>query len=86
MKSPRIATLPEASRSILRSTTILTSLPQIVFELVQNSLDASASQVDIGVDIEAWQCWVRDDGHGMDEAGMRTLARGGEEGRYGQLP
>lgn len=83
MTSPRIATLPEASRTVLRSTTILTSLPQIVFELVQNSLDAGASQIDVGVDIEAWNCWVRDDGHGMDDTGMIVLAKGGEEGRYG---
>ncbi|KAF8530908.1 hypothetical protein JB92DRAFT_2854261 [Gautieria morchelliformis] len=81
--SPKIAILPEASRSTLRSTTILTSLPQIVFELVQNSLDAGASQVDVGVDIEAWHCWVRDDGHGMEAAGMSVLAKGGESGRYG---
>ena len=84
MSSPRIAVLPEASRCILRSTTILTSLPQIVFELVQNSLDSGASRVDVGVDTEAWSCWVRDDGHGMDDAGMSVIAKGGEEGRYGE--
>jgi DNA mismatch repair protein MLH3 len=81
---PKIAILPEASRSALRSTTILTSLPQIVFELVQNSLDAGASQVNVGVDIEAWHCSVRDDGHGMEAAGMSVLAKGGESGRYGK--
>ena len=85
MTSPTIAILPQASRSILRSTTILTSLPQIVFELVQNSLDAGASQVDVGVDVDVWHCWVRDDGHGIEDTGMSILAKGGEEGRYGKL-
>lgn len=84
MMSSAIATLSEASRSLLRSTTILTSLPQIVFELVQNSLDARSSQIDVGVDLEIWECWVRDNGHGMDETGVSILAKGGEEGRYGE--
>lgn len=78
-----ITTLPQSSRTILRSTTIITSIPQIIHELVQNSLDAGASQVDIGVNLDLWQCWVRDNGHGIDKMGMNVLAQGGEEGRYG---
>jgi DNA mismatch repair protein MLH3 len=80
-----IAVLPERSRSILRSTTILTSLPQVAFELVQYSLDAGALHIEVGVDIEQWHCWVRDDGHGMDNEHMRLMAKGGEAGRYGRL-
>ncbi|KIJ37395.1 hypothetical protein M422DRAFT_177918 [Sphaerobolus stellatus SS14] len=78
-----IKSLPAFSRSLLRSTTILTSLPQIISELVQNSLDAGASHVEVGVDVEQWQCWVRDDGHGMSKDDMSILAKAGEEGRYG---
>lgn len=78
-----IARLPQSSRTFLRSTTILTSIPQIIHELVQNSLDANASQIDISLNMDLWQCWVRDNGHGIDKTDMRVLARGGEEGRYG---
>jgi len=86
MNSPNaIHSLPFQTRSLLRSTTILTSLPQLISELIQNSLDAGASRIEVGVDVEQWQCWVRDDGHGMEREDMGLLARGGEEGRYGEL-
>lgn len=78
-----LAHLPSETRNRLRSTQILTSLSQIVSELVQNSLDAGARAVDIGVDCEEWTCWVRDDGHGMSKDGMQILSQGSEEGRYG---
>ena len=77
--------LPAATRSKLRSTQILTSLPQIISELLQNSLDAGATQVDIGVDCEGWSCWVRDNGQGISKSGMSLLALGSEESRYGAL-
>ncbi|KAH7930648.1 hypothetical protein BV22DRAFT_1124687 [Leucogyrophana mollusca] len=81
-----IASLHQLSvetRAKLRSTQILTSLPQIISELMQNSLDAGASQVDIGVDCEEWTCWVRDDGAGISKDGLALIGRGSEEGRYG---
>ncbi|KIM91200.1 hypothetical protein PILCRDRAFT_1386 [Piloderma croceum F 1598] len=71
--------LPTATCNKLRSTQILTSLPQVISELLQNSLDAGAHQVDIGVDCEEWSCWVRDNGVGMSKEGMTVLG----EGRYG---
>ena len=73
--------LPEETRSKLRSTQILTSLPQIVSELLQNSLDADATEIAIGVDIKDWMCWVKDDGHGISKQGLEKLGQG-EGGRY----
>ncbi|KAJ7368705.1 hypothetical protein DFH08DRAFT_31742 [Mycena albidolilacea] len=78
-----IEPLPDVTRSKLRSTQILTSLSQIVSELLQNSLDAGARQIDIGVDCEEWNCWVRDDGSGMSKDGMGILGTGLDAGRYG---
>ncbi|CAK5275343.1 unnamed protein product [Mycena citricolor] len=78
-----IALLPDATRSKLRSTQILTSLPQIISELIQNSLDAGARNIDVGVDCEEWTCWVRDDASGIGKEGMDILGRGMEAGRYG---
>ncbi|KAJ7682423.1 hypothetical protein DFH06DRAFT_1161036 [Mycena polygramma] len=81
--NPIIEPLPDATRTQLRSTQILTSLAQIVSELLQNSLDAGARQIDIGIDCEEWTCWVRDDGSGMSKDGMDILGMGLEAGRYG---
>jgi DNA mismatch repair protein MLH3 len=76
-----IELLPSNTRSKLRSTQILTSLPQIISELLQNALDADAHQIEVGVDCEEWNCWVRDDGFGISKESLSIL---GEEGRYGQ--
>ncbi|KAF8138352.1 hypothetical protein EV363DRAFT_1155488, partial [Boletus edulis] len=57
--------LSAETRAKLRSTQLLTSLPTIVSELLQNALDAGASQIDIGVDCAEWSCWVMDDGSGF---------------------
>lgn len=70
------------TRAKLRSAQLLTSLPQVVSELLQNSLDAGASQIDIGVDCEEWSCWVRDNGAGISKAGLTMIGKGSEEGRY----
>ncbi|ESK95055.1 mismatch repair-related protein [Moniliophthora roreri MCA 2997] len=68
------------TRAKLRSTQILTSLPQIVSELLQNSLDAKARRIEIGVNCEEWTCWVTDDGQGMSRDDLTLL---GSSGRYG---
>ena len=74
--------LPAATQSKLRSSQILTSLPQVVSELVQNSLDAGAGHVEVGVDCEEWSCWVKDDGCGMSKSDLTALLT---EGRYGEF-
>jgi DNA mismatch repair protein MLH3 len=78
-----IEPLPAPTRIRIRSTQILTSLSQIVTELLQNSLDASARSIEIGIDCEEWTCWVRDDGSGISKDGMEILSQGSEAGRYG---
>lgn len=75
----------EETRTKLRSTQIITSLSSLVSELFQNSLDAGASNIEIGVDCEAWSCWVKDDGVGMTKDDLRVLAVGFEQGRYGMF-
>ncbi|KAL0580058.1 DNA mismatch repair protein [Marasmius crinis-equi] len=69
-----IEKLPVPTRHKLRSTQILTSLPQIVSELFQNSLDAGARHVEVGVDCEDWMCWITDDGHGISKDGLSLLS------------
>ncbi|KAJ3516273.1 hypothetical protein NLJ89_g1225 [Agrocybe chaxingu] len=77
-----IARLPPPTQAKLRSTQILTSLPQIVSELVQNSLDAEATHVDVGIDAKEWICWVRDDGRGISKGDLELLGQGEECARY----
>lgn len=79
---PTIEHLPLTTQSKLRSAQILTTLSQIVSELVQNSLDANARHIDIGVNCEEWECWVRDDGIGISRDGLTSLSSGLEERRY----
>jgi len=80
-EQPTIERLSEETRSKLRSTQILTSLSQIVSELLQNALDADATHIDIGLDVKEWMCWVKDDGHGISKDGLEKLGQG-EGGRY----
>ena len=51
-QQPIIGRLPIPTRIRLRSTQILTTLPQVVSELLQNSLDAGARSIEVGVEVE----------------------------------
>ncbi|THH19488.1 hypothetical protein EW146_g1688 [Bondarzewia mesenterica] len=54
----------------------------VVTELVQNSLDAGAGHIEIGLDCEIWECWVKDNGGGISRDSMSLLSKGLEAGRY----
>ena len=69
-----IAPLPPRTRAILRSTVILASLVQVVSELIQNSLDANARSIQVGIDCDEWSCWVQDDGTGFTIDDLESLA------------
>ena len=69
-----IKPLPQRTRSLLRSTVILTSLVQVVSELIQNSLDANARSIQVGIDCDDWSSWVQDDGTGFTIDGLELLA------------
>lgn len=73
--------LPTSTQARLRSSQILTSLPQLVSELAQNSLDAGARRIEVGVDCDEWACWVRDDGCGMSKTDLDALLN---TGRYSE--
>lgn len=70
----QLTKLDEPTQAKIRSTQILTTLPQIVSELMQNSLDAKASHVDVGINYEDWMCWVRDDGSGISRQDLEIFA------------
>ncbi|KAL7409918.1 hypothetical protein BDY24DRAFT_355430 [Mrakia frigida] len=77
---PSIAPLPQPTVSTLRSSTIITSLPQALTELVQNALDAQARHIAVYLDLERWGMRVEDDGTGMRREAVEAIGSGE---RYG---
>jgi DNA mismatch repair protein MLH3 len=78
----QIARLNELTQAKLRSTQLLTTLPQIISELIQNSLDARANHIDVGINVEDWMCWVRDDGSGINKQDMERFSVEDDSMRY----
>ncbi|KAJ3574792.1 hypothetical protein NP233_g1526 [Leucocoprinus birnbaumii] len=72
----------EPTQAKLRSTQILTTLPQIVSELLQNALDAQARHIDVGINYEDWMCWVRDDGSGISKQDIERFCAEHDSMRY----
>ena len=70
-----IRALPDSTTSQIRSSFIIPSLTACVLELVQNSLDASATRIEVAVGPDSWQCRVTDNGRGIDEDDLRKLGR-----------
>jgi DNA mismatch repair protein MLH3 len=74
-----IQTLPEDVIAQIKSSTAITSLNEVIFELVQNSLDAGSTKVDVSVDYSKGGCVVEDDGLGI------LPSEFGENGGLGKL-
>lgn len=75
---PQLALLPPRTASLIRSSTIVPTLPSILSELVQNSIDARATAISCAVDLDTWTVRVEDNGTGIaqqDLALLRTAAR-----------
>jgi hypothetical protein len=60
-----IRPLPPDVVAQIKSSTTITSLNGVVSELVQNSLDAGSTKIDISVDYSRGGCIVEDDGLGI---------------------
>jgi DNA mismatch repair protein MLH3 len=61
----QILPLPPEVQAQIRASIAITSLSDVVLELVKNSLDAQAQSVCIDVDYLRGSCSVEDDGHGI---------------------
>jgi DNA mismatch repair protein MLH3 len=61
----QILPLPPEVQSQIRSSIDITSLSDVVIELIKNSLDAQARAVHIEVDYLHGGCCVEDDGTGI---------------------
>jgi DNA mismatch repair protein MLH3 len=77
-----IQRLPTDVIAQIKSSTAITSLNDVISELLKNSLDASSTKVDISVDYDRGGCVVEDDGLGVlpsefcENGGLGKLYRG----------
>jgi DNA mismatch repair protein MLH3 len=60
-----IQALPPDVVAQIKSSTVITSLNGVVSELIQNSLDAGSSNINITIDYVRGGCVVEDDGLGI---------------------
>lgn len=76
--------IPSARRLVGSLRDIGYEFAPAVADLVDNSIEAGATQVDVWVEFEGDESWVRisDNGHGMTEAGLREAMRYGSEREY----
>lgn len=61
----RIRRLPANVAKQIESSVSITSLNEVVVELVKNSLDAGARSISVTIDYLRGGCVVQDDGHGI---------------------
>ncbi|ORY27867.1 hypothetical protein BCR39DRAFT_536497 [Naematelia encephala] len=92
-----ISPLSRPTSTTLRSSLVIPTLPQVVSELIQNSLDANATRIEVWLDLSenSRSIRIQDDGHGMSKESLKKiggryetskslpLSRLGPEGSYG---
>lgn len=81
-QSPFIVPLPRSISTTIRSSVVIPNLPQVLAELVQNSIDAGALRIDCWLDLTSRGESIRieDDGCGIDQTALKRIGV-----RYGEL-
>ncbi|CAG8515080.1 1062_t:CDS:2 [Paraglomus occultum] len=59
----------------LRASLVITSIAQCVLELVQNSIDASATTIEIRVDVSTYYVQIIDNGTGMSPEDLKKVGQ-----------
>lgn len=62
---PRIRPLPKSTTSRIQSSSKITCIEDVALSLLENSLDAGASKIEIVIDTKRGNCTVEDNGHGI---------------------
>lgn len=84
-RHPRVEeVVPSAARTIASLRDIGYDLPRAVADLVDNSIAAEATQVDVTLRFDGADSWIRvaDNGYGMDRATLLEAMRYGTEREY----
>ncbi len=81
-----IEVIPSAKRLIISLRDLGYDFSQAVADIVDNSITAEASRIDIDIEFEGSNSWVRiaDNGTGMNRDQLREAMRYGSERTYGQ--
>lgn len=76
--------IPSAARTIASLRDIGYDAPRAIADLVDNSVVAGASQIDITLHFDGTESWIRvaDNGHGMDAATLLEAMRYGSQRDY----
>jgi len=80
MESPasrRITSLAQPDHRRLRSAVSIPTFPQILNELIQNSLDAGATRIECWISLGNGNVMIRveDDGDGVERDGLNYIGR-----------
>ncbi|WVF69283.1 hypothetical protein IAT40_004059 [Kwoniella sp. CBS 6097] len=77
MSASYITPLPTPTSTKLRSTLVIPTFPQILSELVQNSLDSGCKKVEVTIDLRKGFESIRvvDDGCGVDPEGLKKIGK-----------
>ena len=67
--------LTESTRSLMRSSFILTDLNSIVDELIANALDANSTQIVITLNLDTYCLTIQDNGDGITYQNMHKIAQ-----------
>ena len=71
----QIQTLPEEVIDLIAAGEVIDSMAAVVRELVENSLDAGASRINITLDPQLWSVKVTDNGRGMGLEDLKICVR-----------
>ena len=71
----QIQTLPEEVIDLIAAGEVIDSMAAVVRELVENSLDAGASRINITLDPQLWSVCVTDNGKGMGLEDLKICVR-----------
>ncbi|MEL6908656.1 MAG: DNA mismatch repair endonuclease MutL [Cyanobacteria bacterium J06643_13] len=70
-----IRTLPDNVIDLIAAGEVIDSLAAVVRELVENSLDAGATRITVGCNLDLWQVQIIDNGKGMALEDLRVCAQ-----------
>ncbi|EMG50006.1 MLH3 DNA mismatch repair protein MLH3 [Candida maltosa Xu316] len=68
-----IVKLDEYVTNQIRSHTIINSIDQVIKELLQNSLDANATDILIKLDLSSLSIYIQDNGHGISPSDLEKV-------------
>ena len=71
----QIQTLPEEVIDLIAAGEVIDSMAAVVRELVENSLDAGASRINITLDPQLWSVCITDNGRGMGLKDLKICVR-----------